>query len=151
MFRHSRCDNVVPGGDSGMSQPSQNSYMMTAFRGACMHPRFPRQRSIHTLLKLLAAGTVLAFLFSAASPDDDDIQPEFISSQTSAQPSVSTSRSRIGSSVAERRAHQAKSQVVSSFRPSHVRPHVFIGNQRWLKCASPTIASAGTRAPPLSI
>jgi len=116
-----------------------------------MHPRFPRQWSIQRLLKLLAAGTVLAFLFSAASPDDDDIQPEFISSGTSAQSSVSKSRSRVRSSVAERRTHQATSQVVWSFPLRHAQSHVIVSNQRWLKCASPAIASAGTRAPPPSI
>ena len=116
-----------------------------------MHPRFPRQWSIQRLLKLLAAGTVLAFLLSAASPDDDDIQPEFISSGTSAQSSVSKSRSKVRSSVAERRTHQATSQVVWSFPLRHAQSHVIVSNQRWLKCASPAIASAGTRAPPPSI
>jgi hypothetical protein len=133
-----------------MSQPSQDSFMMTAFCRTCMHPRFPWQWSIRTMLKLLAAVGVLAFLFSAASPYDDDIQPEFISSRTSAPSSVSKSRSRVGSSVAERRTHQATSQVAWSFPLKHIQSHAIISNQLWLKCASLNIAPAGTRAPPHS-
>jgi hypothetical protein len=104
------------------------------------------------MLKLLAVGAVLAFLFSAASPDDDEIQPEFfISSRTSAQSSVSKSRSRVRSSVAERRTHQATSRVASSFPLRHFQPHTIISCQRWLNCTSLSIAPAGTRAPPRSI
>ena len=102
------------------------------------------------MLKLLAAVGVLAFLFSAASPYDDDFQSEFISSRTSTQSSVSKSRSRAGSSVAERRTHQTTSQIAWSLPLRHIQPHAFISNQRWLKCASLTIAPAGTRAPPHS-
>lgn len=48
--------------------------------------RGPRRRSRRrALLNLLAAFGVLAFVFSAISPDDDDIQQEFLQSSKSKQ------------------------------------------------------------------
>ena len=58
------------------------NYPQHAIKGEPLFPRRPPRLSHHSaLLSLLGVFGVLAFILSATSPDDDDIQQEF--SQTS--------------------------------------------------------------------
>jgi hypothetical protein len=71
------------------SNPLQPVSVAVAFANVLPHRTRRGGNGRHSLLRLAAAG-VLAFLFSAASPDDDLIQQEFVRTRKSAQSSVLT-------------------------------------------------------------
>jgi hypothetical protein len=69
------------------SNPLQPFSAAVAFAEVLPHRARRGWNARHSLLCLAAAG-VLAFLFSAASPDDDLIQQEFVQTRKSVQSSV---------------------------------------------------------------
>jgi hypothetical protein len=62
------------------------NYPQRAIKAEPLLPRRPRRRSRHyALLSTLAAFGLIAFIFSAISPDDDNLQQEFFQSSKSKQ------------------------------------------------------------------
>src|SRR5262245_36979692 len=111
-------------------------------------PYFSQQRSLRKLARLLALCGVLAFLFTFASPDDDESQLDFLAPTSSRQSSVLKSRGKVSSFVRKWQVLQIIHQPVLSHRPLPARPEFVVGERIRIRCCSIENAAAGDRAPP---